>query len=101
MTDTYVVDDRGRPKINKDPDAVLDYKFNWATYLTAITDTIVAAEAEADKGVEIDSVSFTTTSVTVWASGGDVGETAVLTCRITTLGGRTDDRSVYLKIVER
>jgi hypothetical protein len=34
-------------------------------------------------------------------SGGTLNTSPLLTCRITTAGGRTDDRSITLKIVNR
>jgi hypothetical protein len=39
--------------------------------------------------------------VRAWISGGTVGQAAAATCRITTAGGRTDDRTLTFTIKER
>jgi hypothetical protein len=85
----------------KDPNAVLDYTFDWAPYLTPIGDTIASVTWVLSTGLTKVSQSNTSTSATAFVSGGVAGEKATLTCRIVTTGGRTDDRSVTLKIEER
>ncbi len=85
----------------KDPNAVLDYTFDWAPYLTPIGDTIASVTWVLSTGLTKVSQSNTSTSATAFVSGGVAGEKATLTCRIVTNGGRTDDRSVTLKIEER
>jgi len=89
-----------KPTILKDPNAVLDYSFDWTAYLAAISDTIESVEFVLDDGLVQVDFSHTTTMAVVWVSGGAAG-TSRVTCRITTAGGRVDDRSVFLKIVER
>ena len=89
-----------KPTILKDPNAVLDYSFDWTAYLAAISDTIESVEFVLDDGLVQVDFSHTTTMAVVWVSGGVPG-TLRVTCRITTVGGRVDDRSVFLKIVER
>lgn len=104
MADTYVTSPRGKRTIDKDPNAILDYPFDWTAYLAPIADSIVSASfvvAGGVGGIVIVSSSYSSTSATAIVSGGVVGTTERLTCRIVTAGGRTDDRSVYLKIVER
>lgn len=39
--------------------------------------------------------------VTVWLSGGDTGSTYDVACRITTDAGRTDERTIHIRIRER
>ena len=85
----------------KDPNAVLDYTFDWTAYLTPIADTIVSATFVFDAGLTKVSQSNTAMTATAYMSGGTVGEKLTLTCRIVTAGGRTDDRSITLSIVER
>lgn len=85
----------------KDPDAVLDYTFDWGPWLAPIVDTIVAVTWLPDAGLTVGSSSFTATTATAFVSGGTADTTMNLTCRITTAGGRTDDRSISLKIVNR
>ena len=97
---TYELDSSGRATIDKDPAAVLDYSFNWTDYLAGLTDVISSFTVIA-AGVTINSFSFSGATTTAWVSGGVVGEKVQVTFRIVTVGGRTDDRSIYLKIKER
>lgn len=84
-----------------DPDEVLDYTINWATYLSAISDTISASEwaiDTPDSGLTIESTANTTTTATAWLSGGsDNHREYSVRNRITTAGGRTADRSIVIK----
>jgi hypothetical protein len=99
-TETYVVS-AGKAKIKKDPNATLDYSFNWAPWLAIVTDTIASVTWVKSVGLTIVSQSFTGTSATAFISGGVLGALESLTCRITTAGGRTEDRTIFLQIVER
>lgn len=87
----------------KDPNAVLDYTFDWTAYLTPLADTIASVSWIISSGLTKVSQSNTTTTATAFISGGVVGKTETLTCRITTnsVPPRVDDRSVLLKITER
>lgn len=87
----------------KDPNATLDYTFDWTDFLAPIGDTIASVTWVLSTGLTKVSQSNTTTTATAFVSGGTVGDTATLTCRITTNSTppRVDDRSVFLKIVER
>lgn len=97
---TYRDDGKG-PTIDKDPDAVLDYSFDWGPWLQNVSDTITSAEFVLEDGLVLTNEGYDTTTATAWVSGGVKGKTQRLTCRITTADGRTDDRSVFLKILER
>lgn len=97
IPETYT-GDFSRPTIKKDPDATLDYTFNWIDYLAALDDAIASVEFILDEGLLQTLVSFSDMTATVWISGGIVGQTHRVTCRITTQGGRIDDRSIFLKI---
>lgn len=103
MTDTYSEIGNPKPWIRKDPDAILDYSFDWET-----EDWLAAGESVSSYVVTVDGVTLSTHSrtggiVTAWVSGGTVGEVASITCQITTdsVPARTDQRTVYLKIRER
>jgi hypothetical protein len=87
--------------LKKDPNAVLDYTFDWGPYLTPLNDTIQTVTWITSAGITKVSQSNTAVTATAFVSGGVLGEKETLTCRITTSGGRTDDRSVTLQIVER
>ena len=85
----------------KDPEATLDYKFNWLEWLDG--DTIATQVVTIDDGATVESsaITDTDTSVTAFVSGGTVGRSYVLSCKITTVGGRTDERSLTILVVER
>lgn len=84
--------------ISKDPDAVLDYPFDWSTWLDG--DTISSHTITADSGITVDSSSATTSVVTVWLSGGTAGASYSVACRITTAAGRTDERTIRIEVFE-
>ncbi len=83
----------------KDPNAVLDYKVDWATWLS--TDTIATVAWTVPTGITQTSTSNTTTTATIWLSGGTAGTTYEIVCRITTAGGRTDDRTIGIRVEEQ
>lgn len=80
----------------KDPDAVLDYVRDWSTFLGA--DTISTSTWTAPAGITVNSSSNTTTTATVWLSGGTEGTTYAVRNRITTAGGRTEDHTLHFVI---
>lgn len=87
-------------RFTKDPDAVLDYTWDWSDWLGA--DTITGAPTvTVPSGITKTSQSNTTTTVTAWLSGGTVGTTYDVICRIVTTGGRTDDRTIRIEVTER
>lgn len=106
-SDTYIVGSNGKAVIPKDPDATLDYAFDWTLYLADISDTISAATFVLDPSLTQVRSAFNALTATVWVSGGvaptdpSVPNQLAVTCRITTAGGRIDDRSVFLKIQPR
>jgi hypothetical protein len=80
----------------KDPEARLDYQIDWSTWLGA--DTISASTWSATSGITIDSDANTTTTATVWLSGGTLGQTYEVTNHITTAAAREDDRTLFIRI---
>jgi hypothetical protein len=84
----------------KDPDAVLDYVFDWSTWL-ASGETISTSAITVESGITKNSESNTTTTATVWLSGGTEGSRYKITSRITTNQGRTDDRSAIVRVTNR
>lgn len=89
----------------KDPNAVLDYAVSWAAWLAEVSDTIVtsawAVLDDVDSTLIIDSDVSNTTVATVWLSGGTLDRKYALRNRISTAGGRIDDRTIYVKIKEK
>jgi len=92
----------------KDPSAVLDYVFDWTGWLA--TGETIAVDSEtgeklititADTGITVDSSTESDGKVTVWLSGGTAGINYKVACLITTTAGRTDERTIWIKVVER
>ena len=84
----------------KDPSAVLDYVFDWSGWL-AIGETITDHTITADTGITADSSTESDGKVTVWLLGGTAGINYKVACLITTSAGRTDERTIWSKVVER
>jgi hypothetical protein len=84
----------------KDPSAVLDWAFDWTGWL-ATGETIDDHTITADTGITVDSSTEDTGKVTVWLSGGTAGINYKVACLITTTEGRTDERTIWIKVVER
>ena len=80
----------------KDPDDVLDYTVDWSTWLGA--DTIVSATWAVPAGITQDSVAATTTTTTIWLSGGTSGTNYTIGVRIVTTDGRTKDESFTIRM---
>lgn len=91
----------GKPTITKDPDAVLDYAVDFAAWLKPLNGDVIASHQVLAVGITIDNSANSDTAVVLWVSGGVVGQPASATVRITTVAGRTDDRTVYFKIKQR
>ena len=95
----------------KDPDAVLDYKFDWAalTNGTGASDWLAAGETisshtiTAAAGIAVDSSAITdaSTSVTVWLSSGTANIDYTVACKIVTNALRTDERTMVVSVRQR
>lgn len=90
----------------KDPDAVLDYAVSWASWLSSVSDTLASSTwsivtPATDPPLVIDTDVSNTTVATVWLRGGLAGTKYELLNHITTIGGREDDRTVYVKVKQR
>jgi hypothetical protein len=85
----------------KDPDAVLDYAVDWTDWLPA-GDSITGRTVAVESGDVVKaSDNLAGAVVTAWISGGTVGTNASVRFRVTTAQGRTDDRTIYLKVRSR
>ena len=100
-----------QPQFTKDPDATLDYTFDWkaSTNGTGDSDWLASGETisshtiDEDTGITVDSSALTdtNTSVTVWLSGGTAGTTYAVRCEIVTSASRTDERTMKILVEER
>jgi hypothetical protein len=85
----------------KDPQAVLDYTIDWTKWLDEVGDTIAMSTWIVPTGLTKVTETNTTKLATVWLSGGTDGTNYTITNRITTAAGRTDDRSITIRVRER
>lgn len=84
----------------KDPSAVLDYVFDWTEWLAA-GETITDHTITADTGITVDSSTESDGKVTVWLSGGTAGINYKVACLVETSAGRTDERTLWIRVVDR
>jgi hypothetical protein len=80
----------------KDPDATLDYKVDWTLWLDG--DYITTSTWDVPAGLTEEAKVNDTTSATVWLSGGTFGQRYEVINRIITNAGRTDDRTIIIRI---
>lgn len=100
MTTTFKTEADGLTYISKDANATLDYVITWANWLGA--DTITGAPVwTVDAGLTLSAQSNTTTTATVWLAAGIAGQNYTVACRITTTGGRIDERSFIVRVRNR
>lgn len=86
-------------KFTKDPDALLDYTIDWSSYLSG--DTIASVEWIVPAGITMDSQEETDTTATIWLQGGEDKQDYDVVCRVTTVGGRVDDRTIVIRVREQ
>lgn len=87
----------------KDPNAVMDFGVDWSNWLgvdTLSTSAWSITTTATSPALVIDSDVSNTTVATVWLSGGKVGTKYALLNRVTTAGGRTNDRTIYVQVKE-
>lgn len=85
----------------KDPDSVLPFAVDWSDWLTGEADTAASATWIVPTGLTQASTSLSGGKATIWLSGGTNGSDYSVTCRLTTTGGRTDDRTLRITVRER
>lgn len=95
----------------KDPNEVLDYKFDWkaltnnegpSDWLEA-DETIISHTVTPESGITLDSddTSDDDTSVIVWLSGGNDEADYNVVCQVVTSKGRTGERTILIRVRER
>lgn len=84
----------------RDPNSVLDYLWDWSAWLQS-GETISSHTISSPAGINVDSSSNSSTTVTAWISGGTTGTAYDVTCRITTNQNRTEDRTIRLMTREK
>lgn len=76
---------------------VKDYAIDWSVRLDE-GDTISTSTWVVETGITKDSDTNTTTSTTIWLSGGTAGVEYTLTNRVVTAQGRTHEASFLVTI---
>lgn len=84
----------------KDPEAVLDYAFDWSDWLED-DETISSHDVTVGTGLTKDSAGESAGMVTAWLSGGTHNEDYIVACKVTTSLSRTDERSINIRVRER
>ena len=84
----------------KDPDSVLDYQFDWSSWLTT-SESISTYALTVPSGITSSDSTFDSNTVTYWVSSGELGRTYSVSCKIDTSEGRTVERSVNFHIRNR
>lgn len=86
----------------KDPDATLDYSFDWGTQGWLVSgDTIATSTWIVPTGITKVSDDHTSTVAVIWLSGGAPFVSYYVTNRITTVQGRIDDRTMRIRVQNR
>lgn len=114
LSDAFTLDPQGKNIIVKDPDATLDYLWDFGPWLNSVVSIVESPTLEPDfiiayeifavgspAPIDIGVTGQQDGVIVAFLSGGILGQTHQVTCRIHTAGGRTDDRSVYLRIRSR
>lgn len=83
----------------KDHDATLDYGIDWEPFLNG--DLLTGSSWAVPGGITQVTASFTTTTTTVWLSGGTIGSIYTITNHVSTALGRIDERSIDIRIEEK
>jgi hypothetical protein len=83
----------------KDPDSIKDYGWDLTDLLDA-GDSVQSCTFTPDdaSGITVTQHSIVGSVCYAWLSGGTLDGTWGVTCRYTTTGGRTDDKTMYFKI---
>lgn len=104
-------DSDGVQWLPKDPEAVLDFMFdwagldnqNWSSNWLQPGEVIVSYVLTVPAGIveETSSINQDQNAVIVWLSGGTDCASYDIVCEITTNTGRTDQRTMRIKVKDR
>lgn len=88
------------PTFLKDPDAVLDYGFDWSEWLQT-GETLSSATWTIPSGITKSSQQESSTGTVIWLSGGTAGTNYNISCKIVTSANRTDERTMTIIVRNR
>jgi hypothetical protein len=87
--------------VQKDPNARLPFAIDWTAWLANEGDTAASFAWTVPAGITKEAEAAVGGKATVWLSGGTDGQTYKVTCRLSTTGGRIDDRTIKVRVIER
>lgn len=82
-----------------DPADVQDYTIDWSVLLAGESETDLTSSswsASYPPGLTISSTTATATTTVAWVTGGEPGRTYGLSNIITTVNGRTHERTIFI-----
>lgn len=82
----------------KTPSSVLDYAFDWTTYLTSVGSTVASLVLSLVGTGSIQSQIISGNVAKAFVSGGADGEVMELSCTLTTVSGLVDTRVDYIRV---
>ncbi len=85
----------------KDPNAVLDYLWDWSDWLKDDEEIVTMSFIKDPSTITIASTSNTAKNATAWLSSGVINTKYRITNRITTDQDRTEDRTITVRIKDR
>ena len=88
-----------------DPDAVLDFQFDWSDWLDddteeAISTAVIVIDPTGEL-VAADDPAVNSGVVTYWLSGAVATKRYLVSCKITTTGSREDERTMTINCFDR
>jgi hypothetical protein len=83
---------------DKDPEAEKDYAIDWSAILQVGETIDVSTWTPDDASLTAFDGSITDGVCTTWLSGGNAGQTYLVTNHITTSRGMIDERTVQIKV---
>lgn len=83
-------------EISKHPGAVLDYQFDWSSWLDG--DTISNSSWSEAEGITKETETNSTTTATIWLSGGTAEQSYRLVNTIVTAVGRTEKKALVVTV---
>jgi len=83
----------------KDPNATVDYELDWSEWLDS--DAVSTSTWSAPAALTLTGSNVTDNVTRIFVAGGSVGTDYLITNRITSSGGRIEDRSILIQVRER
>lgn len=80
----------------KDPNSTIDFAVDWSEWLSS-SDTVSSSSWEVS-GLTVSSTSVANNVTRAFLTGGIAGVDYLITNRVTTQGGRIEDRSILVQV---